>query len=61
MGDFEQRAADVSISYPGVVQNYRNAREVVVAHSNGQSTTEGLRQATSARSSTNCSTHLNSK
>jgi len=45
MGDFEQRAADVSVSYPGVVQNYRSAREVVVDHSNGQSTTEGLRQA----------------
>ncbi len=45
MGDFEQRAADVSVTYPGVVQNYRSAREIVVSHSNGQSTTEGLRQA----------------
>jgi hypothetical protein len=45
MGDFEQRAADVSVSYPGVVQNYRSAREIVVDHGNGRSTTEGLRQA----------------
>jgi hypothetical protein len=45
MGDFQQRAADISVSYPGVVQNYRSAREIVVGHSNGQSTTEGLRQA----------------
>ncbi len=44
MGDFEM-AADVSVSYPGVVQNYRSPREVVVDHSKGQSTTEGLRQA----------------
>ncbi len=26
MGDFEQRAADVSVAYPEVVQNYRSAR-----------------------------------
>jgi hypothetical protein len=45
MGDFEQRAADVSVTYPGVVQNYRSARTIVVGHTNGQSTTEGLRQA----------------
>lgn len=45
MGDFEQRAADVSVTYPGVVQNYRSARTIVVGHGNGQSTTEGLRQA----------------
>lgn len=45
MGDFEQRAADISVSYPGVVQNYRAAREIVVRHSKGQSSTEDLRQA----------------
>jgi hypothetical protein len=45
MGDFEQRAADVSVAYPEVVQNYRSARTIVVSHTNGQSTTEGLRQA----------------
>jgi hypothetical protein len=38
MGDFEQRAADVSVTYPEVVQNYRSARTIVVGHTNGQST-----------------------
>ena len=41
----EQRAADVSVNYPGVVQNYRSAREIVLRHGKGQSTTEDLRQA----------------
>lgn len=45
MGDFEQRAADVSVHHPAVVQNYRSAREIVVRHTRGQSTTEDLRQA----------------
>ena len=45
MSDFEQRTADISVNYPGVVQNYRSARDIVVRHSQGQSTTEDLRQA----------------
>ena len=45
MGDFEQRAADVSVNYPGVVQNYRAARSIVVRHNRGQAGTEELRQA----------------
>jgi hypothetical protein len=45
MGDFEQRAADVSVNYPGVVQNYRSARSIVVGRSKGQATTEDMRQA----------------
>lgn len=45
MGDFAQRAADISVSYPGVVQNYRAAREIVVRHNEGTSSTEDLRQA----------------
>jgi hypothetical protein len=45
MSDFEQRAADVSVSYPSVVQNYRAAREIALRHSRGQSSTEDLRQA----------------
>lgn len=45
MGDFEQRASDISVNYPNVVQNYRSAREVCLRHSKGQSTTEDLRQA----------------
>jgi hypothetical protein len=45
MVKFEQRAADISVNYPGVVQNYRSAREIVLRHGKGQSTTEDLRQA----------------
>jgi hypothetical protein len=45
MVDFEQRAADVSVHYSGVVQNYRSAREIVLRYGKGQSTTEDLRQA----------------
>lgn len=45
MTDFEQRAADISVSYPAVVQNYRAARDIVTRHTDGHATTEELRQA----------------
>ncbi len=45
MVDFEQRAADISVNHPAVVQNYRSAREIVLRHGKGRSTTEDLRQA----------------
>ena len=45
MTDFEQRAADISVSYPAVVQNYRAGHEIVERHTDGQATTEELRQA----------------
>ena len=45
MADFEQRAADVSVSYPVVVQNYRAACGIVQRHAAGQAGTEDLRQA----------------
>jgi hypothetical protein len=45
MGDFEQRAADISVHYPTVVQNYRAAREITLRHAQGQSSTEDLRQS----------------
>jgi hypothetical protein len=45
MTDFEQRAADVSVSYPIVVQNYRAARAIAVRRGRGEATTEDLRQA----------------
>jgi hypothetical protein len=44
-GDFEQRAADLSVDYPVFVQNYRAAREITLRHSKGQSSTEDLRRA----------------
>lgn len=43
--DFEQRAADVSVTYPAVVQNYRSACAIAQRHSRGQAGTEDLRQA----------------
>jgi hypothetical protein len=45
MADFDQRAADISVNYPGVVQNYRSARDIVVRHTSGRASTEDLRQA----------------
>lgn len=45
MSDFEQRAADISVNYPTVVHNYRSAREIVLRHATGHSSTEDLRQA----------------
>jgi len=45
MDDFEQRAADVSVDHPDVVQNYRQARSISKASEDGHATTEDLRQA----------------
>jgi hypothetical protein len=45
MADFEQRAADISVSYPTVVENYRAGHGIVMRHADGQATTEELRQA----------------
>jgi len=45
MGDFEQRAADISVHYPMVVQNYRAARQISLRHAHGESSTEDLRRA----------------
>ena len=43
--DFEQRAADISVSYPTLVQKCRAAHEIVARHGDGHATTEELRQA----------------
>lgn len=45
MADFEQRAADISVSYPGVVDNYRAARVIAQRHARGEAGTEDMRQA----------------
>jgi len=45
VSDFEQRAADVSISYPALVSNYRAAREIALKNKQGLANTEELRQA----------------
>lgn len=45
MSDFEQRAADLSVDHPRVVENYRTAHEIAVRHRQGRANTEDLRQA----------------
>ena len=45
IGEFEQRAADISVDYPLVVENYRAAHEIAGRHSAGKASTEDLRQA----------------
>jgi hypothetical protein len=43
--DFDQRAADISVDHPVVVENYRAAHEIALRHSRGQASTEDLRRA----------------
>jgi hypothetical protein len=43
--DLERRAADVSVDYPDVVQNFREGHRLVHEHRQGSTGTEGLRQA----------------
>lgn len=45
IGDFEQRAADISVDHPEVVTNYRAARDIAVRNTTGKATTEDIRQA----------------
>jgi hypothetical protein len=45
MDDFEQRAADISVDHPDVVQNYREGHRLTRASATGDGTTEDLRQA----------------
>jgi len=43
--DFEQRAADISVDHPQVVENYREGHRLALASANGRDSTEDLRQA----------------
>jgi hypothetical protein len=45
VGDFEQRAADISVDHPLVVENYRSAHDIALRHNRGQASTEDLRKA----------------
>jgi hypothetical protein len=45
MTDFEQRAADLSVEHPDVVENYRAAHALAQKHERGEADTEDLRQA----------------
>ena len=43
--DFEQRAADISVDHPQVVENYRQGHRLAQASASGSDSTENLRQA----------------
>ena len=45
MGDFDRQAEDLSVHYPSVISNYRNAHDIVLRHGKGQASTEDMRQA----------------
>jgi len=45
MSNFEQRAADISVDHPHLVENYRAAAEIALRQKRGNATTEDLRQA----------------
>jgi hypothetical protein len=45
VSDFEQRAADISVDHPRVLENYRAAHETALRQTRGQASTEDLRQA----------------
>jgi hypothetical protein len=43
--DFDQRASDISVDHPHVVENYREGHRLAEATAEGRSSTEDLRQA----------------
>jgi FtsZ-interacting cell division protein ZipA len=43
--DFEQRAADISVDHPQVVDDYRAAQAIAATNERGEASTEDLRQA----------------
>ncbi len=45
VGDFTQRAADISVDHPQVVANYRSAHEIALRLAKGEANTEDLRTA----------------
>jgi len=45
VSDFDQRAGDISVDHPIVVDHYHKAHDIAVRHERGQANTEDLRQA----------------
>jgi hypothetical protein len=43
--DFDQRAADISVDHPDIVENYRSAHVIYLSGHNGDISTEDARQA----------------
>jgi hypothetical protein len=45
VSDFKQRAGDISVDHPHVVEHYRAGHDIALRHERGQASTEELRQA----------------
>jgi hypothetical protein len=45
VSDFEQRAADISVDHPLVLENYRTAHAIALRQTKGEASTEDSRQA----------------
>ena len=45
VSDFDQRAGDISVDHPGVVEHYRAGHDIAMRHEHGKAGTEELRQA----------------
>jgi hypothetical protein len=45
MGDFERRAADISVDHPALVETYRSAQIIALRDQRGEASTEELRKA----------------
>ena len=45
MTEFDQRAADISVDHPGVVENYRLAHATCIGAAQGSTTTEDFGDA----------------
>ena len=45
VADFDQRAADISVDHPQVVENYRSAHTIALRLGRGEASTEELRTA----------------
>jgi len=45
VAEFDQRAADISVDHPLVVEHYRAAHDIALRHQQRQASTEDLRQA----------------
>lgn len=45
MGDFDHRAADISVDHPAVVEHYRAAQAIALRDRRGEADTEELRRA----------------
>lgn len=45
VSDFDQRAGDISVDHPVVVEHYHKAHDIALRHERGDSSTEDLRQA----------------